>query len=106
VQPLPPLLPAPPPVDPEFALKVAQTGQEMLRKDFYSAAFIIMGAAIVLLAVWIIWLQVKLTGVQELRVKDMREVAVQSDQVTEATTTLILETQKVRRALDGLKGAP
>lgn len=96
-----------PAIDPEFALKVAQSAQEMLRKDFYSAAFVIMGAAIVLLAAWIIWLQQKVSSVQELRVKDLREVAVQLDRNTEMTTLLLADAQsriRKRRTDDPPKG--
>ena len=95
-----------PAIDPEFALKVAQSAQEMLRRDFYSAAFVIMGAAIVGLVAWVIWLQQRVSSVQELRVKDFRETAVALDRNTESVTLLLAETQAraKRRRADDPKG--
>lgn len=86
------LLPQSAPLDPKVALEIAQAGQEMLRKDFYSAAFIIMGAAILGLVAWIIWLQQRLFS-----------VAVHLDKNTDAVEMLLYEVQsrsKRRRTTD------
>jgi hypothetical protein len=88
------------PISPDDALKIAQAGQEMLRKDFYSAAFIVMGAAIVGLVAWIIWLQMQLVSGRE---KLLERMGVHMDRSTEATTLMLTEIQtraRRRRATD------
>jgi len=115
---VPPLLPPPEAqgLDPKVALEIAKAGQEMLRRDFYSAAFIFMGVAILLLAAWVVWLQrhlsavrdalqAQLTTVQNQRVADhvdgerrarelAERMAVHMDRATEATVMMLAKKGK------------
>lgn len=87
-------------ISPEQAIQLAQASQELLRKDVLSGAVVIMGAAIIGLVCWVIWLQVRLSWVQDSRVADHKEgearaeklavrMAVHMDRSTEATVLLL-----------------
>lgn len=92
-------------ISPDEAIKLAQASQELLRKDVLSGTIVIMGAAIIGLVCWVIWLQVRLSWVQDARVADHKEgesraekladrMAIHMDRSTEATVLLLSKGQR------------
>lgn len=95
---------SPGPISVDDAVKLAQASQELLRKDYLTGIIVLMGAAILGLVAWVIWLQQQLRAEGGLRVQDHKEgearatslterMALHMDRSTEATVLLLAKGQ-------------